>query len=133
MAALTEARSTNEREGRLLEVPVAANARVFQGGLVVANGTGFAAPGSAAANLTALGRAEVSVDNTGGANGAKTVTVKRGVFKFENKAGDLVTQALMGKDCSIEDDQTVRATAAGSSRAGKVVGLDADGVWVEVL
>lgn len=132
MAALTADRNTPMKDGELVAVAVAANAVIHAGALVVANATGYAAPGSAAANLTYLGRAEEAVDNTGGADGAKTIQVRRGrAFKFANKAGDLVTQALVGKACYIEDDQTVRATAAGTSAAGIVLGVESDGVWVQ--
>ena len=69
-----------------------------------------------------------------GLDGAKTITVKQGVFKWANKGADAVTQALVGLSCSIEDDQTVRATAAGSSTAGVVNEIDADGgIWVETF
>jgi hypothetical protein len=134
MAALTEARlETREREGRLLSVPVKANVVIFAGALVVSN-AGFAAPGTSAANLVALGRAEATVVNTGGADGAQTIEVKRGVFKFENDAADAVTQLELGKTVFIKDDQTVKKTSgAGFSEAGKVLAVDSDGVWIEVL
>lgn len=134
MAALTEARvETREREGRLIVVPVKANVVIFAGALVVAN-AGFAAPATNAANLVALGRAEVTVDNTGRVDGAQSIEIKRGVFKFENDLADLVTQLELGKKVFIKDDQTVKKTGgAGFSEAGKVLAVDSDGVWIEVL
>ena len=44
-----------------------------------------------------------------------------------------MTQADLGKSCYIVDDQTVAKTSGGATRslAGKVVGVDVDGVWVE--
>lgn len=131
--ALTKDRNTNMKDGELIGVPAAANAVIFAGGLTVANSTGYAAPGSVATTLTYLGRAEEAVDNTGGANGAKTVMVRRGkMFKFANSGADPVTQASLGKVCYIVDDETVAATTGGATRsaAGIVLGLDADGVWV---
>jgi hypothetical protein len=135
MPPLTRERpETSEREGRLLVVPVAANAVIYNGALVVANAAGFATPASSAANLTALGRAEQSVNNTGGVAGALTIQVKRGVFKFDNDPADLVTQAELGKKVFCKDDQTVKKTGgAGFSEAGKVLSVDTDGVWIEVL
>jgi hypothetical protein len=127
-------RNTPRKDGELIPVPVAANAKIYGGALVVANATGFAAPGSVATTLTALGRAENLVDNTGGADGAKTVLVRRKqAFKFANHAADLVVQADFGKTCYVVDDQTVAKTAGGATRsiAGKVIGVEADGVWVE--
>lgn len=132
--ALTADRNTPMKDGELIAVPVAAAKKIFAGALVAANATGFATPGAAATTLTYLGRAEESVDNTGGADGAKSVMVRRGkAFKFKNAAGDAVTQAELGKICYITDDETVSKTNAGGntqSAAGKVVGVESDGVWV---
>jgi hypothetical protein len=133
--ALTQDRNTPHRDGELISVPVAANAKIFAGGIVAANATGYATKGATAATLTYLGRAEEFVDNTGGADGAKTIMVRRGkAFKWKNSAGDAVTQAELGKTCYIVDDETVSKSNAGGntqSAAGKVVGIDADGVWVQ--
>ncbi len=124
-------RNTQMKDGELVPFKVATGVTIYAGSLVVANAAGFAAPGSAAAALTYLGRAEETVTNAG-ADGAVSVLVRRKkMFKWANKAGDLVTQALVGLSCYIEDGQTVRLTAAGTSVAGKVVAVEADGVWVE--
>lgn len=134
MGALTADRNTPMKAGESIAVPVAANAVIHAGALVVANATGYAAPGSVATTLTYLGRAEEAVDNTGGADGAKTVTIRRkAAFKFANHGADLVTQAELGKSCYIVDDQTVAKTSGTSTRsaAGKVLGVESDGVWVE--
>ncbi|MFZ4537824.1 hypothetical protein [Propionivibrio sp.] len=134
MSALTADRNTPFKDGESLAVPVAANAVIFAGALVVANASGFAAPGSTATTLTYLGRAESAVNNTGGANGDKALVVRREkAFKWANLAGDPVVQADLGKTCYIVDDQTVAKTSATDTRsiAGKVVQVDADGVWVE--
>ena len=134
MSALTADRNTPWKRAELIPVPVAVNARIYAGALVVANATGFAVPGSTATTLTYLGRAEVAADNTGGSDGAKVVQVRRlRAFKFANHGADPVTQAELGKACYIVDDQTVAKTNGGNTRsaAGKVVGVDADGVWVE--
>lgn len=132
--ALAADRNTQMKDGEVIAVPVAANVKCYAGGLGVANASGFAAPGSVATTLTYLGRFEETVDNTGGANGAKTVQIRRKkAFKFKNYATDLVTQAELGKTCYIVDDETVAKTNGTSTRsaAGKVVGIDSDGVWVE--
>lgn len=74
-----------------------------------------------------------SIDNTAGADGDRQVVVEVGVFKFGNKAGDLLDQTNIRGAASVEDDQTVRATAAGSITAGTVVRIDDDGgVFVQV-
>ena len=115
-------------------MPVAAGVKIFAGALLAANATGFAVPGAVATTLTYLGRAEEYVDNSAGADGAKTVIVRRKkAFKWANSGTDPVTQACLGLTCYIVDDQTVAKTSGTGTRsaAGRVMGLDADGVWVE--
>lgn len=135
MALTKERQETDERVASMREPGVAANAVIWAGALVVLNASGYAAPGSTATTLTAIGRAEQSVDNTGGANGDKSVRVKRGCFRFGNSAAaDEITAADIGNDAYIVDDETVAKTDGGTTRsvAGKIFDVDADGVWVEV-
>lgn len=133
MAALTADRNTPKMSAEQLGVPMAA-VKIFAGSLVAANASGFATPGATATTLTYLGRAAETVDNTGGVAGAKLIRVDRKeAYKFANLGADMVTQADLGKSCYIVDDQTVAKTSGGATRslAGKVVGIDVDGVWVE--
>jgi hypothetical protein len=137
MAALTAARSTLARlTPRTRTVPVAANAVIQQGGQVQINAAGFAVPASATvANIT-IGMAKAAVNNTGGANGALTVDVDRGVFRFANSAAaDLIARTEIGATVYVVDDQTVAKTNGGATRpaAGKCFDVDASGVWVEYL
>ncbi|WP_040728231.1 hypothetical protein [Thiomicrorhabdus sp. Kp2] len=131
---LSQDRNTHQQAAELLAIPVASASVIHGGALVVLNATGFAAAGSAATGLIYVGRAEQSADNSAGADGDITVTVRRKTaFKWKNQAGDLVTQAQLLKPCYIVDDETVAATDATGTRsvAGVVVGIDSDGVWVE--
>ena len=127
-------RNTPMTDGELISVPVATNTTIYAGSLVVANASGYAAPGSVATTLTYLGRAEERVVNNPGANGAKSVLVRRRkAFKWLNHGADAVTQAELGKTCYIVDDQTVAKTSGTSTRsvAGTVTGIESDGVWVQ--
>lgn len=127
-------RKTPYKDGELIPVPVAANAVIEAGKIAVANATGYAAPGSEATGLTYLGRAEEAVDNTGGADGDKTVMVRRKkAFKWENHGTDTIGQAAMLQTCYIAGDDTVAATDGTGTRsaAGKVIQVGSDGVWVE--
>lgn len=132
--ALTADRNTPTKQGIDITVPVAAGAKIFAGALVVANATGFATKGSTATTLTYLGRAEEYVDNTGGADGAVQIRVRRDqAFLWKNSSTDAVTQASLGKPAYIVDDETVSKTDAGGntqSAAGIVIGIDANGVWI---
>lgn len=133
MTALAKARNTRERIGDVLEFPVKAAINCIQGGLAVVN-AGYAAPGTTALNLVAIGRFENDYDNTLGADGDIVAEVKQGDFHFVNLPADLILAADVGNDCFIVDDQTVAKTDATStrSRAGKITKLDADGVWVRL-
>lgn len=139
MAAMTLERKTKKLSEQtvinLLHQPAKANVKILLGALVVLD-AGFVAPGRAATGLIALGIAEETVDNTGGADGALFVPVRQGVFLFFSAGGaDAITQADVGKDCFIVDDQTVAKTdgAGARSRAGRIVQLEPDGmVWAQL-
>lgn len=133
MAALTAPRNTLQRVGDVTAYPVAADTVIHQGGLVVL-AAGYAAPGSTATGLVAVGRAESSVNNAGGAAGAQQVEARVGVFRFANSVADPIAAADRGSACYIVDDQTVAKTSGSGTRslAGTVYGVDADGVWVGV-
>ena len=132
MTAQTQARSLVEQEGIHSEAPVKGATTIYQGALVVTE-SGLAIPGKTATGLTVLGVAVTTVANAG-ADGAKKVPTKRGVFKFFNLASDAVAAGDVGKDCYIVDDQTIAKTAATNTRsvAGKVIAVEADGVFVRV-
>lgn len=134
MSALTAPRPTIELLGDVFALPVAAATLIQQGGLTAISATGSATKGAVATTLKAFGRAEETVDNSAGAAGDKTIKVKTGIFRWANSAaGDAITTAEIGTDCFIVDDQTVAKTNGGAtrSRAGKVVFVDADGVYVQ--
>lgn len=146
MTALAAARNIEQYDGPDWVGPfgVKASATIYHGAMVGLNTTGNQAV-PASTTIAPVGVADlVAYDSTGaktgqastfaetrgqyvtnsGADGAKLVLLKQGVFKMKNKGGDLVTIALMGQAVYVEDDQTVRATAASSVVAGKLVGFD---------
>lgn len=141
MAALATERNTpalgSDAVVDRLSCPIAASTKIFQGSLVGINGSGYLEPAAAGSNkqLKIIGRAKDTVDNTAGTNGAKSVEVDRGTFKWDNSAAtDAVTQADFGRIVYAVDDHTVARTPAFGARppAGRVMGVDADGsVWVD--
>lgn len=135
MAALKNARDTSEiaQGAKFLSLPVKGKTTIYQGGLVALDADGYAIPGKKAVGLTAAGRAEETVENTG-ADGDEVIRVARGVFVFDNTstAANKITQEHVLQPCYIEDDQTVTALATGASTAGIVIRVDADGVAVEI-
>ena len=112
MGALTNARDTTEimNGGKQLVLPVKAKTTIYQGALVVLDADGYAIPGKKAAGLTAAGRAEETVENTGG-DGELVIRVTRGVFVYANTstAANKVGAGHVLKPCYIQDDQTVTA------------------------
>ncbi len=84
MAALTKDRATPYRDGIELDFPVAANTKIYAGSLVCANTTGYVVPAADTAGLKFVGVAIEQMDNTGGANGALTIRLRRsGAFQFD--------------------------------------------------
>lgn len=133
--ALSKDRNTPERAGDEFYLPMADDANIHAGGIVMLNATGYAVQGATATGQIAAGRAEESVDNTNGGDGGKNIKVKRGVFKYKNSAsGDAITIAEIGDNCYIVDDETVAKTNGTNTRsvAGVIVGVDSDGVWVRM-
>jgi hypothetical protein len=111
---------------------LAASTKVYAGSLVMLNAAGYLVPGSTATGLTYAGRAEEFADNTSGAAGAVKAPVRRNkAFKWTNDGS--VVQANLLKTAYVVDDGTVAATDGGGTRsaAGRIVGIDSDGVWVE--
>ena len=105
MAALTKDRATPYRDGIEIEFPVAANIKIYAGSLVCANTSGYLLPAADTAGLRSIGVALEQVDNTGGANGAKKVRVRRtGVFEFDAYS---ITQSMVGTPMYVVDDHTV--------------------------
>ena len=134
MVALTAPRSTPAGLGEVRALPLPAGGKVFAGAMVAITAAGFAAGATATAANVTIGRADETVDNAGGANGAKKVKVRRGVFQFANSGGaDAIALTEVGKPCFVVDDQTVAKTNNAGARpaAGIVFDVDAKGVWVD--
>lgn len=132
---LTADRNTPHRSGDTIVLNAAASTTYFAGALICRDANGRAVPGAVSTTLRGVGRCERRVDNAAGANDAKTVEVRKGIFQFANSsAGDLITDADITADCFVVDDQTVAKTNGGATRsiAGKIFDVDAAGVWVDL-
>ena len=133
--ALTQERNTPERIGQSRNVGVAAGVKIYAGALVMLTATGYATPAATATTLKQGGRASETIDNTGGAAGDLSINLDTGIYRFDNLAGDPITDADIGSDCYAVDDATVARTSGGNTRsiAGKIYDVDAVGVWVRIV
>jgi hypothetical protein len=133
VAALADERGTESREGRAVGVRMKGGVVCFAGAIVVTvAGAGLAEPGRAAAGLKVLGRASRTVDNSGGANGARSVVVERGTFLYDNDG--TITAADVGAQAYVLDDQTVTRTDGGGTRSpgGEIREVVPSGVWITI-
>ncbi|MFZ5450262.1 MAG: hypothetical protein ACOZF2_00095 [Thermodesulfobacteriota bacterium] len=104
MTALAKDRATPYREGVEVEYPVAASTKIYAGSLVCTDADGFATPANDTSGLRFAGVALEQVDNATGADGAKSVRVRRhGVFEFDAAS---ITQAMVGDPMYAVDDHT---------------------------
>jgi hypothetical protein len=126
-------------EGMFAEYPVAANAVIGVGAAVIINtSTGFAEAGTAAASgQRIVGVAVEVVDNTGGANGAKFVTVlKRGIVDATIAGG--IGQAQVGTPAYLDGyDATnqrprVHGTSTGRTQIGTVVSVSGSTALIQL-
>lgn len=146
MAALTKARMTRVKKAGGMDFPVAAGVKIYQHAYVVLDG-GYLKPATAKAGLTRVGRASDTVDNTGGAAGAKSCHVdfmkERVFFPFMVDQTKLFVATDLGKEAYFLDDQTVSPDAdlddddaPQRSPAGSVFRIEGTGAtqvaWVEV-
>ena len=134
MAALTDARNTQERLPGYREFPLKGATRVFAGAMAAVDSSGRLVPMTTALGLRGVGRSEATYDNRLGADGAISGRVGADVYVFANSAGgDEITKADIGNDCYGVDDQTVAKTSATNTRsvAGKVFDVTAEGVSVK--
>lgn len=119
------------RMGKFLVLQVAENTTIEAGHMVAVNSSGYAVAASKTENLKVAGLAEESV--TTGAGETAEITVRRGCFLLANgTSDDALGQADMLGDCYVVDSLTVGAVSTGSSKAGKVLGFEDGGVWVEI-
>lgn len=131
MAAATQPFDAPECSGLVLFLPVAAATTLLAGTLGATDAAGRAVPAADTAGLRVIGRIERDVFNAGGAAGDLNAEIKRGVFRYDNSAANPVDADDIGKICFVEDDHTVAETSTHLVKAGRVIAVDAQGVWVD--
>lgn len=136
MSALTDpqGRVSSIRKVNYDKRPLSANVKAIKGGYVACDANGFYCPATGAStHVNVFARFTETVDNTGGADGAKSANVQffreRTLFLLNNG-----TSALDATDrerpCYVQDDQTVGGDDT-KSFGGIVYDVTSEGVWVD--
>lgn len=131
------------------EYLVAANTIIYAGDMVAIerasnSNKGYVLPATAAASKLVIGVAAKTVDNRTGntagnsglVGGAKVAvessysTKGQRAFKMLNDTGTAVAQADVGGTCYVKDAKTVTGDSTGTSAAGRVFRIEADGPLV---
>lgn len=95
--------------------------------IVALNADGYAVEATKEENLRVAGVSVQSLENRN-EDGEEKIKVKRGAFIFNN-AGDIMETDIL-KDCYIKNSVTVTLDDKDSSRAGKILAVDGDGITV---
>lgn len=117
-----------------IDGPVAASTRLYGGGMVGMNTSGYLVAASALNTLRIVGFLKEQVDNSAGGAGDLHADIHRGPACFANSAeADAIADADRGSVCYVVDNETVAKTSDSGARpvAGTIVKVDSDGVWVE--
>jgi hypothetical protein len=108
--SLSADKKTEYKEGVEIPAPVAALTKIFAGAWVCVNAAGYLVPGADTAALIFHGISRQYVDNSLGADGDLTGLVRRrGLIKAT--LGHAITQANVGDNVFLVDDETVDLTA----------------------
>lgn len=127
-------RDTNYRTGDYIERGVKADAVLEAGKMGGIDVDGFAVEVTDATTVSCVvGRIDETVDNTGGADNALKARIRRDVaFQWDNDGTGDGMLSLPGVVAYAKDDETVSAsTGTAALKAGHVLDVDADGVWVQ--
>ncbi len=126
-------RKTPMRDGRMIVIGVAAATLIEAGKLVAVSAAGYAVPAADTAGLKVMGRAAERVDNTAGAAGDLSVEIDRqAAFLLKISTTSPVAQADIGSNVMVEDAATVAKDTTNDIVAGKLLGFESGGAWVEV-
>lgn len=134
MAALTaDKKRTVQGEPIGSKFLVAASETLYTGAIVFADATGYAEAGTDTSGLVLLGICAEQVDNSSGSDGDLSVICERG--HIERLAHSSLTQADMGKNVVLSDDQTVTDAAGATNdvKVGTLVGFVDDSASNDAL
>lgn len=134
MADATAARDVKRSQGDIITLQVEAGDVIYAGTIVNIDADGYGIKGADTAGHVLGGIACDTVDNTGGADGAKEVAVyTEGTFEFAFSG--TAAQTDVGTNAYVVDNQTVAlaATTTNDVLVGKIVEfIDASTVRVKI-
>lgn len=99
---------------RVTSFKVAASTTIYKGGMVAVDADGWLIPAADSAGIAVVGVADETVDNSAGADGAKSCLVLNGVIGM-NAGSTAPTQANIGRSVVVEDDEAVTTAAAATN------------------
>jgi hypothetical protein len=120
-----------ERRGDFMIAPVAFTTTIYAGNLTALDNTGSAVECDDIAGIRCIGRLELDIVNGLTYQNDAEATIKRGVFKYQNSAINPIAQVNVGQICFVETSQIVATTSVHKVKAGIVVEVDSDGVYVD--
>jgi hypothetical protein len=104
--------------------PIAASTKIVKGAIVALNSSGNAVNAAAGVTGPCVGVAAETVDNSSGSAGALSITVHHGVFEVALSGTSVPTIANAFQAVFAEDNNTVRASGAGSyPTLGTLIGI----------
>jgi hypothetical protein len=108
---------------------VAASTQIYKGAIVSVSATGFLIPAADTVGTLVVGIANANVDNTGGADGALSCLVQKGVAGLRGGATP-PTQAHVGRSVEVADDAGINILGTGNSiSAGTLDSIGSDGLF----
>ncbi len=124
MTALSTDLNRNYELGDINQVPVKGSTIIYQGAAVGGHSSGYARPIQNGDKF--LGFADEHIDNSGGADGIKTVRVKkRGAVPLDISG---VALGDIGKSVYATDDNTFTLSDSSSVYIGQISRIDSSGV-----
>lgn len=125
-------RSGNAKmDNKILFLPVASGEEIKEKCMIALDENGYAVMATKKEGLKIAGLSQQYMDNRLGGDGDRHVNVSRGAFVFENDGTIKETDIL--KECYVSAAQMVTLTSTGSSVAGIIIGVEDDGVIVDII
>lgn len=115
--------------------PLAANVKAIKGVMAACTTAGYFQPATGGAGEIVVGFFYETIDNTGGAAGAKVADIhfirERGLVLLANNASAPVTIASRERPISLLDNQTATVATPTAGEGVRCYDVTTEGVWVE--